>query len=427
MPFEYKVGVVGLGYVGLPLLVRFAEEEVTVLGFDIDQKKVDMLKEARSYIEDVPSEVLDKIKIYYDATTDMSKLSEVENIIIAVPTPLDEYRQPDLKYVISTAETIAKYLVKGQTISLESTTYPGTTREVLKPILEKTGLKVEEDFYLVYSPERVDPGNKKWTIKNTPKIVGGIGERSLKKGVELYSHIVETVVPVSSPEIAEMAKILENTYRAVNIALVNELKMLCHRMGIDVWEVIYAASTKPFGFQAFYPGPGIGGHCIPIDPFYLTWKAKEYDFHTRFIELAGEINENMPYWTVAKIMEALNDREKSLKGSKILVIGVAYKPDVGDLRESPALKVIYLLRKSGALVEYSDKYVPVIPETRKWGHMFDALQTVDLTPENIKKYDAVVILTNHSYIDYDMLRQNAQLIVDTRGVYKENYDNVVKA
>ncbi len=427
MSFKYKVGVIGLGYVGLPLLLHFAQEGVKVIGFDIDDRKVQMLNNGQSYIEDVPSENLSSVKEFYQATTDMSKISETENVIIAVPTPLDEYREPDLKYVRMTAETISKYLVRGQTISLESTTYPGTTREVLQPILEKSGMKVEEDFFLVYSPERVDPGNKKWNIKNTPKLVGGIGEKSLQKGISLYSIIVDNVVPVSSPEVAELAKILENTYRAVNIALVNELKMLCHRMGIDIWEVIDAAATKPFGFQPFYPGPGIGGHCIPIDPFYLTWKAKEYDFHTRFIELAGEINENMPYWTVGKVMEALNDRQKSLKGSRILVVGVAYKPDVGDLRESPALKVLYLLMKSGAEVEYTDKYVPVIPQTRKWGHTFDSLHSVKLTPENVKSYDVVLILTNHSYVDYSCLRQNAQLIVDTRGVYKENYENVVKA
>jgi len=417
-----KVGIIGLGYVGLPLLVRFGEEGFPVLGFDIDEKKIKLLREGKSYISHIPESKIQNLG-NFEATADMSRLGEPDALIICVPTPISDKKEPDLRFIRDTAETVAENLRPGQVVSLESSTYPGTTREVVLPILEKSGLKVGEDFYLVYSPEREDPGNEVFNLRTIPKIVSGVTEECLRRGIELYSPIVEKVVPVSSSEVAEAAKLLENIYRAVNIALVNELKMLFERMGINIWEVIEAAKTKPFGFQAFYPGPGIGGHCIPVDPFYLTWKAKEYDFSTRFIELAGEINSTMPYYVVGKVADALNEKGKSLKGSKILILGLSYKKDVDDLRESPSLKVIELLQQKGALVDYNDPYFPEIPPLRKYDLTLKSI-TLD---DTISQYDCVVVLTDHSKCDFDLIAKKAQLIVDTRNVVKGGIDKVVRA
>ena len=385
---EWKVGIIGLGYVGLPLAVEFCRAGFTVYGFDIDQRKIDLLEKDQSYIKHIPSRVIAEIKSRFVPTSDFSRLPLVDAIIICVPTPLSKHREPDLTYVFNTGKTIAKHLKKGHLVVLESTTYPGTTDEDLRKILEESGLKAGEDFYLAYSPEREDPGNKEYSTSRIPKIVGGYTPRCLEVACTLYGEVFSKIVPVSSTRVAEAAKLLENIYRAVNIALVNELKILFDRMGIDIWEVIEAAKTKPFGFQAFYPGPGLGGHCIPIDPFYLTWKAKEYDFHTRFIELAGEINTYVTYYVVEKIMEALSQRGKPLKGAKILILGVAYKKDVDDMRESPSLKLMELLEKRGAIVDYNDPYIPELPETRKY--KFRKF-SVTLTPETLSSYDCVVI------------------------------------
>jgi len=419
-----KVGVIGLGYVGLPLALRFCEEGFRVVGFDVDPAKVEKLNRGESYIRHISQERLRASLSRFRATTDMEGLKDVDAIMICVPTPLTERRDPDLRYVKGTAEEVAERLRPGQLVSLESTTYPGTTREVLLPLFEGTGLKVGEDFFLVYSPEREDPGNPRFTTETIPKLVGGVTPKCLEAGVALYSAVVREVVPVSSPEVAEAAKLLENIYRAVNIALVNELKMLFDRMGIDIWEVIEAAKTKPFGFQAFYPGPGLGGHCIPIDPFYLSWKAKEYDFPTKFIELAGEINTSMPYYVVQKTIEALNDRGKSIRGAKVLILGVAYKKDVDDVRESPALKIIKLLLEKGASVEYNDPYIPLMPPTRKY--KFN-MRSVPLDGERLKESDVVILVTDHTAYDYDWILQNASLIVDTRGAIRKASHKVVRA
>ncbi len=426
---EAKIGIIGLGYVGLPLAREFLNENFSVLGFDIDSKKVEKINKGESYIKHIPSDFIKKYvnEGKLEATTDFSRLKEVDAILICVPTPLGEHMEPDLSYVLSTTETISKYLRKGHIVVLESTTYPGTTEEEMLPILEKSGLKAGEDFCLGYSPEREDPGNKKYTTRTIPKVVSGINEKCLEVIKTLYDQIVERTVPVSSPKVAESTKLLENIYRAVNIALVNELKMIFDRMGIDVWEVIEAAKTKPFGFQAFYPGPGLGGHCIPIDPFYLTWKSREYDLPTKFIELAGEINTFMPYFVLDKTIRALNQNGKSIRGAKILVLGVAYKPDVDDMRESPSLKVIDLLQKEGAHVDYNDPYIPEIPETRKY--KFE-MKSVPLTPENLSSYDAVIITTDHSVYDYEMIEKHAKLIIDTRNALKKKgvtNGNIVKA
>src|SRR3990167_5862778 len=407
------IGIVGLGYVGLPLVLRFCEEGFNVLGFDIDREKADKLNSGKSYIKHISSEKVRQFvdRRLFEATVDMQRLKEADAIIICVPTPLTDKREPDMQYVEATAREVARHLKQGQLISLESTTYPGTTEELLLPLLTEKGLKAGKDFFLVFSPEREDPGRKDFTTKTTPKIVGGITEKCLLAGEALYSKIVDKVVKVSSPKAAEMTKLLENIYRSVNIALVNELKMLCDRMGIDVWEVIEAAKTKPFGFEAFYPGPGLGGHCIPVDPFYLTWKAREYDFSTRFIELAGEINTNMPYYVVGKVMEALNSKGKAIKCSKVLVLGVAYKKDVDDMRESPAVHIIELLKKRGAVVDYKDPYVSGLPKLR--GHAL-RMDSVELNEKTIKGYGCVLIATNHSSYDYKWIVENSQLVVDTR-------------
>jgi len=411
------IGIIGLGYVGLPLAREFLNKGFKVIGFDIDKEKVAKINKGESYIKHIDSEFIKKYVFSnsFSATNDFSRLKEVDVIIICVPTPIGKHYEPDLSFVLNTTKTITQHLRKGQLVILESTTYPGTTEEEILPILSNTGLKIGKDFFLGYSPEREDPGNKKFSTATIPKVVSGITEKCLALVNELYKHIVIQTVPVSSPRVAEATKILENIYRAVNIALVNELKIIFERMGIDIWEVIEAAKTKPFGFQAFYPGPGLGGHCIPIDPFYLTWKAKEYDIHTRFIELAGEVNSSMPYYVVEKTIKALNTNNIPIKGAKILLIGVAYKPDVDDMRESPALKIMDLLEKEGARVDYHDPYIPVLPKTRKY--QFEK-SSVPLTLQNIAQYDAVVITTNHSNIDYNLIAEKAKLIIDTRNALK---------
>jgi UDP-N-acetyl-D-glucosamine dehydrogenase len=419
------IGVLGLGYVGLPLVIRYSEIGYRVVGIDIDQRKVGMLKRGESYIEHIASEKITAILDQgFSATTDFSCIPEVDVLILCVPTPLNKYREPDLSYVTDTTDAVIPYLREGHVLSLESTTYPGTTEEELLPRMESTGLKVGKDVFLVYSPEREDPGNPDYTTRTIPKVVGGHTPVCTEVGRALYQVAIDEVVVVSSTKTAEMTKLLENIHRAVNIGLVNEMKIVADRMGIDIHEVIRAAATKPFGFTPYYPGPGLGGHCIPIDPFYLTWKAREYDLNTRFIELAGEVNTNMPRWVIGKVMDALNDREKSLKNSRVLVLGIAYKKDVDDMRESPSVELMELLEKKGAFVEYSDPHVPVFPKMRE--HSFD-LSSVDPTPENIAQYDVLLIATNHSAFDYKMFQEKAQLIIDTRGVYSQTANNIIKA
>jgi len=406
-----KIGVIGLGYVGLPLVIEFCKKGFSVAGFDIDPKKVEMLKRGRSYIRHIKSSDLPSRAARFRPTADFRLLSDMDCIIICVPTPLNKNREPDMTYVFNTAGTIARYLKKGQLVVLESTTYPGTTDEDMRAILEETGLKAGKDYYLAFSPEREDPNNKQYSTSTIPKVVGGYTRRCLSAAKALYDEIVDETVPVSSTKTAEAVKLLENIYRSVNIAMVNELKMLFDRMGIDIWEVIAAAKTKPFGFQAFYPGPGLGGHCIPIDPFYLTWKAREYEFATRFIELAGEINTQMPYYVVQRTIGALNDRGRSVRNAKILVLGVAYKKDVSDMRESPALKLIEILRSKGARVDYHDPYVKKLPKLR---HYDLQMRSVSLTEKKVATYDALIIATDHSASDYKWLYRHAKLIIDTR-------------
>ncbi|HBV86850.1 nucleotide sugar dehydrogenase [Desulfosporosinus sp.] len=415
---EAKIGVIGLGYVGLPLAVEKGKVGFPVLGFDINPARVGQVNAADNYIGDVKDEDLKEIvqKGLLIATTDFSRLAECDVVIICVPTPLTITRDPDISYMQASAEEISKYLRPGQIITLESTTYPGTTEQVILPLLEKTGLKVGRDFFLAFSPERVDPGNKRFSTKNTSKVVGGMTPTCLEIAYALYTQTITNVVPVSSPAAAELTKVFENTYRAVNIAMVNELMMLCDRMGIDIWEVVEAAGTKPFGIQTFYPGPGVGGHCIPIDPFYLTWKAREYDFHTRFIELAGEINVEVSYYVINKVVRALNSVNKSLKDAKIFVLGVAYKKDIDDMRESPALKIIELLRKQGANITYHDPYIPVI---EPHGGSTIHLESVPLTDEVLETADAVLILTDHTAVDYERVVEKAKLVVDTRNATKD--------
>jgi UDP-N-acetyl-D-glucosamine dehydrogenase len=400
-----EIAIVGAGYVGVPLARVFAEAGRSVLLLDVVAERVTALNRGESHIEDVPTEALRALveANRLAATTDYETLREVDAILIALPTPLSAQREPDLSIVLGAATQIAPRLQRGQLVVLESTTYPGTTRERLLPVLEQSGLRAGSDFNLAFSPERVDPGRADWTTRNTPKIVGGVTPACTERALAFYRSALDSVVPVSSPEAAELTKLLENIFRAVNIALVNELAQLCDRMGIDVWEVVEAAATKPFGFMSFKPGPGLGGHCMPIDPFYLTWKAREYDFYTEFIELAGKINENMPYWCVGKVIRALNSQAKPLKGSKVLLVGVSYKADIGDMRESPALKMIELLREEGADVAYHDPYVPELPELGLRSHALD-----------VDGADCIVIVTAHSGIDYDALVGQAPLIVDFR-------------
>ncbi|HUS89408.1 MAG TPA: nucleotide sugar dehydrogenase [Desulfosporosinus sp.] len=425
---EARIGVIGLGYVGLPLAVEKGKVGFPVIGFDINVERVGRVNAADNYIGDVLDEDLQNVvrKGLLVATTDFSRLAECDVVIICVPTPLTITRDPDISYIQASTERIVHYLRPGQLITLESTTYPGTTEEVILPLLEKTGLKVGKDFFLAFSPERVDPGNKRFSTKNTSKVVGGMTPVCLEIAYALYIQTITNVVPVSSPAAAELTKVFENTYRAVNIAMVNELMMLCDRMGIDIWEVVEAAGTKPFGIQTFYPGPGVGGHCIPIDPFYLTWKAREYDFHTRFIELAGEINVEVSYYVVNKVVRALNNENKSLKDAKIFILGVAYKKDIDDMRESPALKIIELLRKQGANITYHDPFIPVIePHGGSTLH----LESVPLTDEVLADADSVLILTDHSNVDYERVVAKARLVVDTRNATKnvlENREKIVK-
>ena len=422
---DLKIGIIGCGYVGLPLALRFADVGQRVTGFDTDQEKITKLNAGQSYIQHIPADKINQHVLgkRFNATTDFSKLRDMDAVLICVPTPLDERREPDLSYVELTAQSIAPNLQKNQLIVLESTTYPGTTEELVLPILEKGGLQcplakgtgaetTKTDFYLAFSPEREDPGNKHFGLAQIPKVVGGINPASCQAAVNLYAQIVSKVVPVTSTRAAEMVKLLENIFRCVNIALVNELKQLSLRMDLDIWEVIDSAATKPFGFMPFYPGPGLGGHCIPVDPFYLSWKAREYDFATRFIELAGEINTAMPYHVVDALVAALNDHEKSVKGSKILVLGVAYKKDVDDLRESPSLKLLELLTARGAKLDYNDPFFPALHKMRHYD--FSHMKSVELTPQNLAAYDCVLIATDHTQYDYPAIVKNSKLVVDTR-------------
>ena len=414
---EITVGVVGLGYVGLPLAVEKAKAGFKTIGFDIQSAKVDMVNAGHNYIGDVVDDDLKKIVDdgMLRATTDFGFVKDVDFIAICVPTPLDAHQQPDISYVKSSAENIAKHLTKGTMVVLESTTYPGTTEELLKPILESSGLKCGEDFYLGFSPERVDPGNKQFKTKNTPKVVGAIGDDAREVIAAMYRAVLEgDVYEVSSPAVAEMEKILENTYRNINIGLANEMAMLCHKMGIDYWEVVDAAKTKPYGFQAFYPGPGLGGHCIPLDPYYLSWKAREYGFHTSMIESSMMVNDGMPEYCVERAMAILNRHKKALNGSKVLVLGVAYKNDIDDYRESPAIKVIEELKKAGAETDFYD---PWISEYKDKGQVFKGIEKID--EKIIAGYDIIVITAAHTNIDYDMIQKNAQAIFDTRNAMKD--------
>ena len=421
-----KVGVVGMGYVGLPLAVEFGQAGFRVTGIDLDARKVHQLNAGESYIQDVPTSAVAALvragKL--TATTDPGAVRDFDTINICVPTPLRKTKDPDLSYVVSAVEAIAGHLHKGMLVILESTTYPGTTEEVVQPILEKTGLKAGVDFFLAFSPERVDPGNEKWNTKNVPKVVGGLTPDCARLAAALYRTSIDTVIEVSSPKVAEMVKLLENTFRAVNIGMVNELAMMCDRLGISVWEVVDAAATKPFGFMPFYPGPGLGGHCIPIDPFYLSWKVKEVGFEARFIELAGQVNGAMPHHVVDKIVDALNMHSKSVNGANILILGVAYKRDIDDVRESPALDVMALLLKKGGKVTYHDPYAPFI-DGHHWAGGID-MSSVPLTPEALAAADCVVILTDHRQFDYPAIVKRSRLVVDTRNAIKTTHPNVVK-
>ncbi|MEW6456031.1 MAG: nucleotide sugar dehydrogenase [Acidobacteriota bacterium] len=425
------IGIIGLGYVGLPLVLRFSEEGFKIIGFDIDNSKVEKLNKGKSYIKHIPEERIRALVSTnkFRATTDYSELKEVDCIIICVPTPLNDKKEPDLSYIKNTTGEIAKSLRKGHLVSLESTTYPGTTEEILLSEFERNGLRAGKDFFLVFSPEREDPGNKKYNTKMIPKVVGGVTPECAEVGKALYEQVIDRVVVVSSAKVAEFTKLLENIFRGVNIALVNEMKMLADRMGVDIWEIIEASSTKPFGFMPFYPGPGLGGHCIPIDPFYLSWKAKEYDFETKFIQLAGEINTNMPYYVVRKIMDALNERGKAIKGSKILILGVAYKKDVDDNRESPGVKIIDLLKEKGALVEYNDPYVPSFSGMRHYPEL--SMESVEIRGGKLGEYDCVVICTDHSAYKeygYERIVEESSLVIDTRNATKGiNSKKIVKA
>lgn len=422
-----RVGIIGLGYVGLPLVNAFLRKGFFVQGFDVDPKKIQMLKQGKSYLKHISIEEIKSSlrKKRFRVTNDFSFLSEVDVVIICVPTPLDSHRNPDLSFVLSTTEAISEYLKKGQLVILESTTYPGTTEEEMLPILERNGLRAGKDFFLAFSPERENPGDKVYSTEKIPKVVGGFSKECRRLSRILYDQIVVKTVPVSSPRTAEATKLLENIFRSVNIALVNELKMIFDRMDIDIWEVIQAASTKPFGFMPFYPGPGYGGHCIPVDPFYLTWKAKEVDYSTKFIELAGEINTYMPYYVISKTAEALNRRGISIKGAKILVLGLAYKKDIDDQRESPSLKIISLLEKQGARVSYNDPFVQETTKHREYPGL--SLKSVALTKKRLQTSDAVIIATDHSVYDYEWIVKNSSLVIDTRNVIKKKSKNIIKA
>ncbi len=416
------IGIIGLGYVGLPLAVEFANNNFTVIGIDINKDRVDQLNKGENYIADVSDDNLRELVSSKElsATTDFSVLVNIDAVIICVPTPLNKLKDPDVSYILNVLDQLTKYVHTNMFISLESTTYPGTTRELILPALEKMNLIVGKDFYLCFSPERVDPGNENYQIKNTPKVIGGITEKCTDIGKLLYESIIDTVVPVSSPEAAETVKLLENTFRSINIGLANEVAIMCEKLGVDVWEVIDAAATKPFGFMKFTPGPGLGGHCIPIDPHYLAWKMKTLDYRARFIELAGEINTGMPLHVLDLIGRGINRFQKSINGSKILVLGIAYKKDIDDVRESPALDVMTLLEQGGAQVDYYDGYVPKI----KWNDK-DKFSKKNLTAETLRSYDAIVVLTDHSNIDYDLVKSESKLIVDTRNVFSGVKDSKI--
>lgn len=419
------IGILGLGYVGLPLMLRYAEVGYRVIGFDVDEEKIESLNQGNSYIEHIPSAAIAAaLGQGFRPTSDFSRTAEADALIICVPTPLDNHREPDLRFVIDTVEMCVPYLRPGQVLSLESTTYPGTTDEELLPRVEARGLKVGEELFLVYSPEREDPGNPDFNTRTIPKVCGGVTPACLAAGVALYGQVIDRVVTLSSTRAAEMTKLLENIHRAVNIGLVNEMKIVADRMEIDIHEVIDAAATKPFGFVPYYPGLGVGGHCIPIDPFYLTWKAREYGLHTRFIELAGEVNSAMPEWVASKVADALNGQKKSVNGSRILILGIAYKKNVDDMRESPAVELMELLVAKGGEVEYSDPHVAVFPRMRK--HQFD-LQSVALSADSLARYDCCVIATDHDKFDYELIKGHAKLIVDSRGVYREPAGHIIKA
>jgi UDP-N-acetyl-D-glucosamine dehydrogenase len=412
------IGIIGLGYVGLPIVIEFCKKGFPVTGFDIDKRKVESLKQGKSYIRYIPHTTIRETLQNFKPTTDFSNLSKMDCIILCVPTPLNKNREPDMTYVFNSTKSVAQFLRRGQLIVLESTTYPGTTDEDMRAILEDTGLKAGKDFFLAYSPEREDPNNKDFSTSSIPKVVGGYTKKCLTLAVALYDSIVVRTVPVSSTRVAETTKLLENIYRAVNIALVNELKMLCDNMGMDVWEVIEASKTKPFGFQAFYPGPGLGGHCIPIDPFYLTWKAREYECATRFIELAGEINSSMPHYVVERVQLVLNGQGKALKDSRILILGMAYKKDVDDQRESPSLRIIQLLRERGAHVLYNDPHVPVCRGHRNYPHI--DMKSVNLTETLLRRADVILLLTDHTAYDYSFIEKHAKCIVDTRNAFEKS-------
>ncbi len=419
------IGIIGLGYVGLPLTLRFIKVGFKVIGFDIDASKVKALSEGKTYIQHIGADkIANAVKNGFTPTTDFARAKDADALIICVPTPLDKHREPDLSYVTDTMDALVPHLRPSQIVSLESTTYPGTTDEELQPRIESRNFKVGQDIFLVHSPEREDPGNPNFTTETIPKVCGGITPDCLAAGVALYSTVINKVVPVSTTRAAELTKLLENIHRVVNIGLVNEMKMVTDKMGIDIHEVIRAASTKPFGFTPYYPGPGIGGHCIPVDPFYLTWKAREYGVHTRFIELAGEVNTMMPVWVIGKVVDALNQAGKSIKGAKVLMLGVAYKKNVDDIRESPAMELLELMIHKNAAVQYSDPFFPVLPRMRK--HNID-LKSVELTAENLASYDCVLVATNHDAFDYELIKKHAKLIVDSRGVYRERAPHIVQA
>lgn len=419
------IGIVGLGYVGLPLMLRYCEVGYKVIGFDIDDSKVAALSLGNSYIEHISGVAINNAKkAGFEATTDFSRAAEADALILCVPTPLNKYREPDLSFVLDTTDSLIPYLRPDQVMSLESTTYPGTTDEELLPRIQSRGFEVGKDVFLVFSPEREDPGNPNFTTRTIPKVCGGVTPACLEVGLALYGKVIDQVVPVSSTRAAELTKLLENIHRAVNIGLVNEMKIVADKMGIDIHEVIRAAATKPFGFVPYYPGPGLGGHCIPIDPFYLTWKAREYGVHTRFIELAGEVNSSMPDYVVAKVASALNSAKKAVNGCKILVLGIAYKKNVDDMRESPSVILMEKLRDLGAEIAYSDPHVPIFPKMRE--HQFD-LSSVELNAQTLTEFDCILLATNHDKFDYTLIKQNGKLIVDSRGQYLEPAPHIVKA
>jgi len=422
---EAVIGIIGLGYVGLPLMLRFCESGYRVLGFDIDQDKIKKLNAGESYIQHISSANISSARnSRFEATPDFSRAAEADALILCVPTPLNKYREPDISFIINTIDSIRPYFRKGQVISLESTTYPGTTDEELKPRMEAGGMKVGEDLFLLYSAEREDPGNTDFTTKTIPKVYGGITKNCLEVGAALYGAIIDKVVPVSSTRTAELTKLLENIHRAVNISLVNEMKIIADKMGIDIHEVIRAAATKPFGFVPYYPGPGLGGHCIPIDPFYLSWKAREFGLHTRFIELAGEINTSVSNFVISKTTQALNSNKKTIRDSKILILGISYKKNIDDMRESPSVLLMEKLRELGAEISYSDPHIPVFPKMRE--HKFN-LSSIQLNPETIGEYDCLLLATDHDKFDYEMIKKHAKLIIDSRGKYTEAAKNIIKA